>query len=464
MRLHFLGAAGNVTGSCYLLELEHQRVLVDCGLYQERPLRGRNWEPFPFPAEQINVLLLTHAHIDHCGLIPKLCREGFQGRILTTKATVELAELLLLDAAHIQEEDARFKMKRHAREGRPDVIHPLYTTADAQAALQYLEGVPYGEMVTLGDGITVTFYDAGHILGSTQVEIRYPLNGQERVLLFSGDLGAVDRPILRDPAPPGRADYLVMESTYGDRQHESAEDCLDRLAALVNETFAHGGNLVIPAFAVGRTQELLYDLNELLAQDRIPNALVFVDSPMAVSATEIFQRHPECYDEEARQLLHSGDNPLEFPSLHLVRRVEDSKAINHLRGSAIIISASGMCTAGRIKHHLVHNISRPECTILFVGYQARGTLGRHLLEGENPVRILGQYREVKARIESLSGFSAHADQRGLLEWLGHLPTPPRQVFLTHGEPEALQTLQEKIREQLGFAVQVPQYRDVVELT
>jgi len=464
VKLQFLGAARNVTGSRYLLTFPDLRLLVDCGLHQERDLRGRDWEPFPFDPAAVDALLLTHPHIDHCGLIPKLVREGFQGRILCTPPAVDLCQLLLLDSAHIQEEDAAFKRKRHRKEGRPPKdLRPLYTVEDARRALSFLESVPYGKPIPLGRQAEAMFHDAGHILGSAHVELRVRNQGKQRTWLFSGDIGQENRPLLRDPSPPAEADYVIMESTYGDRQHEHAEGRVERLAQAIRTTFEAGGNVVIPAFAVGRTQELLYELDRLIVAQRIPPPVVFVDSPMAVSATAIFRAHPECYDAEAVALLRAGEDPLDFVGLHLVRSVAGSQAINHVRGSCIIIAASGMCTAGRIKHHLVHNLSRPECTILFIGFQAQGTLGRHLVEGQNPVRIHGQPREVRARIESIQGFSAHADQAGLIDWLGHLRTPPRRLFLTHGEERALEALHQKIRATLGWESHAPTYGEEVEL-
>lgn len=464
LKLQFLGAARNVTGSRYLLTFPDRRLLIDCGLHQERDLRGRDWEPFPFDPATVDALLLTHPHIDHCGLIPKLVRDGFRGRILCTPPAADLCPLLLLDSAHIQEEDAAFKQKRHRKEGRPPKdIRPLYTAEDARRALSFLESVPYGQTVPLGREAEAVFHDAGHILGSAHLELRVRNNEKQRIFLFSGDIGQKDRPLLRDPSPPAEADYVIMESTYGDRQHEHAEERVERLAEAVRSTFEAGGNVVIPAFAVGRTQELLYELDRLIAAQRIPPPVVFVDSPMAVSATEIFRAHPECYDAEAAALLRAGEDPLDFVGLHLVRSVAGSQAINHVRGSCIIIAASGMCTAGRIKHHLAHNISRPECTILFIGFQAQGTLGRQLVEGQNPVRIHGQLRDVRARIESIQGFSAHADQAGLIAWLGHLRTPPRRLFLTHGEESAIAAFHRKIRETLGWESEAPTYGEEVEL-
>lgn len=464
MTLQFLGAARNVTGSCTLLTRGNRCLLIDCGLHQERPLRGRDWNPPLYDPVQVEALLLTHAHLDHSGLIPRLSRQGFRGRILATSATVDLTQLLLYDSAHIQEEDAAFKMKRHRKEGRPfKVIEPLYRREDVDRCLKTFQEVPYQQPVEVVEGITATYHEAGHILGSAHLELTVEEAGRKKILLFSGDIGMTHRPLLRDPAPPPRADFVIMESTYGDRNHEHAEERLNQLTMILQETVARGGNVVIPSFAVGRTQELLYELDRLIAAKKVPPILVFVDSPMAVAATHIFQRHREDYDAEACALLRGGEDPFDFPGLHLVSTPEGSRAINNLKASCLILAASGMCTAGRIKHHLVHNISRPESTILFIGYQAVGTLGRHILEGQNPVRILGQERPVAARIASISGFSAHADQRGLLDWLGQLQEPPRQVILIHGEEAASQALQGCIEERYGYPVHRPGYGETIAL-
>jgi metallo-beta-lactamase family protein len=462
--LQFLGAAGNVTGSCTLLSVGGRCLLIDCGLHQERELRGRDWNPPRFDPARVEALLLTHAHLDHSGLIPRLVRHGFRGPILATRASVDLTRLLLYDSAHLQEEDVAFKRKRHQREGRPfKPLEPLYTREDVDRCQGAFQGVPYRQPVEVAEGITVTYHDAGHILGSAHLEVAVEESGRKRTILFSGDIGMAHRPILRDPSPPPRADFVVMESTYGDRPHEHAEERLQQLTAIIQETVARGGNVVIPAFAVGRTQELLYELDRLIAAKKVPPILVFVDSPMAVAATQIFRQHREDYDAEACALLRGGEDPFDFPGLHLVSTAEGSRAINTLKASSLIVSASGMCTGGRIKHHLVHNISRPESTILFIGYQAVGTLGRHILDGQNPVRILGQDRPVAARIASISGFSAHADQPGLLDWLGQLQEPPRQVILNHGEEAASRALQGCIQERYGYPVHRPAYGDTISL-
>jgi metallo-beta-lactamase family protein len=441
--IRFLGAAQNVTGSRYLLTAFGKNVLIDCGYYQERNFRLRNWDPFPFPPGRIDCLVLTHAHLDHCGLIPKLVREGFTGDIHCTSATAEIAKIVLLDSAHIQEEDAAFKRLRHKREKRTPEreVVALYTTEDAEASLEYFIPHAYEEPVSLGPDLEVTFHDAGHILGSAMVRFRIGSGGDARYLLFSGDIGRYDKPILQDPTVFEQADTVVMESTYGDRIHEDNADIDTLLADAVNAAKKKGGNLVIPSFAIGRTQEILYRLNELIIADKIPRLMTFVDSPMAVNVTNVFKNHREMFDEETIELLQARHSPFAMPNLKMVQSVQDSKAINHINGTTIIIAASGMCTGGRVKHHLAHNIGRPSSIVLFVGYQASGTLGRIILEGQkDEVRILGTYHRIRAEIRRINGFSAHADQRELLDWVNGVQRGPRRIFVTHGEPEAASTL------------------------
>ncbi len=466
MKLTFLGAARQVTGSCYLLEAGRLRLLIDCGLYQERSFLSRNWEPLPIAARSIDYLLLTHAHLDHSGLIPKLVRDGFAKRILSTPASRDLAEIILMDAAHIQEEDAEFKKRRHGREGRkgPHAVAPLYTARDARAAIKLFQTVRYNEPKRLNEHVTVTFHDAGHILGSAMLELTIDENGKSQTLIFSGDIGQQDKPIIRDPSVFDHADYVVMESTYGDRNHDGVGKTIeDQLCEAINRTVAAGGNIVIPTFAVERAQELMYYLGRLVRADRIPHLLAFLDSPMAVDVTEVFRRHQECMDEEAQRVLASGERLFQFPGLSMVRDVRESKAINRIRGSCIIMAGSGMCTAGRIKHHLVRNISRPESTILIVGYQASGTLGRQLVDRVPVVRILGAKHDVRAHIEEIHGLSAHADQRGLLSWLSHLQSKPRCVFLTHGEAAAADELARQIQSKWGWRAEVPSHGDEHQL-
>jgi len=465
LKLQFLGAAQNVTGSAHLVEAGGMRILVDCGYYQERALRQRNWEPFPVPAEGIDAVLLTHAHLDHCGLLPKLHKEGFRGKIYCTSATRDITQIILLDSARIQVEDVAYKRRRHAREGRqsPHPYEPLYTVEDAEACFPLFSTVAYEQPAAIGDGIEATYYDAGHILGSASILLRVGRNGESRTILFSGDVGRWNTPILRDPTVPPAADYVLVESTYGNRLHGDNADISKRLETVITETVRAGGNLLIPSFAVERSQELLYHLNELVGAKRIPPLMVFLDSPMAIRVTDVFRRHPELVDEEATALIEDGNDPYGFTGLVMSRSVSQSKAINQVKGTSIVIAGSGMCTGGRIKHHLTHNIERPESTLLFVGYQASGTLGRIILQGANRVRILGQERTVRARVEQIDGFSAHADRNELRRWLGGLAAPPRRVFVVHGEEDSAAEFSDFLHREEGLSTTVAEYRQTVEL-
>jgi metallo-beta-lactamase family protein len=465
MKIHFLGANRQVTGSRYCVEANGTRILIDCGMFQERGYQDRNWHPSPIPPDQIDALVLTHAHVDHCGLIPRLVAEGFQGPIYATRATVPLSEVILRDAASIQVEDAAYKKKRHEREGRkgkhPEI--PLYDEQDVNRAVPLFHGVAYGKPTDIHDDACLTFHDAGHILGSAMVELNVKSDGTARRLIFSGDIGQWGKPIIRDPTLFEMADYVIMESTYADRNHDGPGDIESQLADVINATIRARGNVVIPTFAVERAQELMYYVGRLVHDDRIPDVKIFLDSPMAVDVTEIFQQHRDAFDKETWALIGSGQSPLRFPGLSMVRSVDDSKAINALREPAIIMSTAGMCTAGRIKHHLRHNIHRPECTVLFVGYQAQGTLGRQILDGSREVRIHGQMVPVRARIERIFGFSGHADRQGLVRWASHFNSPPKHAFLTHGEEVPALGLAAHLREQYAWRVSVPEYRQQVRL-
>jgi metallo-beta-lactamase family protein len=465
MKLGFLGAARQVTGSSYYFEVDGLRGLVDCGLYQERPFLARNWDPFPVRPDSLDVLLLTHAHLDHSGLIPRLVRNGFGGTILTTAATADLMAIALMDAANIQEEDAAFKIRRHQREGRTvdHPVVPLYTTEDVQAAMPLVEDVAYDEPVPLSEAVSATFRDAGHILGSAMIELRVKTVGGDRTLVFSGDIGQWDMPFVRDPTVFERADYVVMESTYGDRDHEDPGSVDELLGRIIRETAAAGGNVVIPTFAIERAQDLMFHLSRLVYGKAIPPIPVYLDSPMAREVTQAFERHDEFLDDEARRLFASGRNPFRFPGLTIVRTPDESKAINAARGPAVIMAGSGMITGGRIKHHVALNIGRPESTILFVGYQARETLGRQILEGAKEVRILGHKVPVRARVTKINGFSAHADRKTLERWLDGFKTPPRRLFVTHGDADVAAKTAERIRQARHWTVEVPDYREIWDL-
>ena len=465
MKLKFLGATHQVTGSCYFLEAGGAKILVDCGLFQERDYSHRNWETFPVSPAQIQYLLLTHVHQDHSGLIPKLVKEGFTGEILLTPASKELFPIILLDSARIQEEDAVFKKRRHDKEGRkgpyPEI--PLYTVKDAEQCLPLLKPVPYEEFLPLNEHVKVCFHDAGHILGSAMIEIAVQDEQGSRNIIFSGDIGQWDKPLLKNPTVFDRADYVVMESTYGDRDHENTQEIDDRLSKVVNETIKIGGNVIIPTFAIERAQELLYHFSLLARERRIPYIITFLDSPMAVEITKVFEQSKRHFDKRTLELFKDGQSPFNFPGLKLVESVEGSKAINLIKGSTIIISGSGMITGGRIKHHLVREITRPESTLIFVGYQAAGTLGRQILVGLSPVRILGRSYPVRIRIENFEGLSAHADMSDLQRWLSNFKSPPKRIFLTHGEEASILSLEKYLDSKGGWLVSAPTYLEEYDI-
>ena len=465
MKLAFFGAARQVTGSCYYVEANGLRILIDCGLYQERSCLERNWSPLPVPPADIDFILLTHAHLDHSGLIPTVVRDGFAGTILTTAATADLVAIALMDAAKIQEEDAAYKKKRHQKEGRsglPTEV-PLYTTEDVQMTMPLVEEAAYDEARELGRGVSVRFRDAGHILGSAMVELSVGVKEGVRTIVFSGDIGQWGSPFVRDPSLFERADYIVMESTYGDQDHEDPGRVDDLLGGFIRDTAGAGGNVVIPTFAIERAQDLMFHLSRLVRAKAIPPVPVYLDSPMAREVTQAFERHVEFLDEEARKLFASEEHPFRFPGLVIVRTPEESRAINTARGPAVIMAGSGMCTGGRIKHHLVHNITRPESTILFVGYQARETLGRQILEKAAQVRLFGKTFPVMARVAKINGFSAHADRKALGRWLDGFKTPPRRLFITHGDADVARNTAERVRQERGWTVEVPEYLEIWDL-
>jgi metallo-beta-lactamase family protein len=463
IRLRFLGATENVTGSRFLLEADGHRFLVDCGMHQERELRGRDWDPFPVEPSSIDAVLITHAHLDHCGYLPKLAREGFTGPVYCTPATAEIMKISLLDSAHLQESDAEHKRRRHQREGRkgPHPEVPLYNVQDAENCFTQFSPVQCQHPVELTKGVTASFHDAGHILGSAMIAVDVALNGEKRRIIFSGDIGRWDRPIVRNPSTFEQADYIIMESTYGDRTHADVEEVDSQLEQVINNAVRTRGNLIVPSFAIERAQELLYHMRELLAANRIPHILVFLDSPMAIKVTDVFRNHPELYDAEAREILKQHGSPFDFPSLVAVATADQSKALNYLGGTAMIIAGSGMVTGGRIKHHLVNNISRPDSTVLFVGYQAVGTLGRVIVDGATEVRIFGEKYPVRARIEQIQGFSSHADKNELMRWLSTIKNTPRKVFIIHGEKESSQAFARLVSETHPWDVAIPGYRDEV---
>lgn len=464
MKLTFLGAAETVTGSSYLLETESSKILIDYGMFQgNKELKARNEAPFPYNPQEIDFLLLTHAHIDHSGLIPRLCKSGFQGKIICTIATQDLCSVMLPDSGHIQEMEAEWQNRKRKRAGKP-LLDPLYTAEEGKEALKLFRGVAYGEWVELTPEIKVRFRDAGHILGSAFIEVVVKEGSKKGVkIVFSGDLGSNGRPIIRDPEILESVDYLLIESTYGDRLHKCRHETLQELLWVIETSLKDGGNIVIPAFAVERTQELLYDLNYLIEKKLIPPLPVYIDSPLAISATEIFRKNSSCFNSTTKALLDSGDSPFDFPNLTFAREFEESKAINQIQGGAIIISASGMCDAGRIKHHLKHNLWRPESHIVFVGYQAIGTLGRSIVDGAQMVKIFGEEIAVKAQIHTIGGFSAHADQQELMDWLGKIQEKPKTIFVVHGEGKSSHALARKIKSDLEVNVVIPAWGESVVL-
>ncbi len=463
MQLWFRGAAQAVTGSMHMLVAEGRQVLLDCGVYQgHRAESFQRNRTFPFQPSGVDALVLSHAHLDHVGNIPTLVHQGFRENIVCTSATRDLAAAILRDSAHVMASDAEFVSKKRARKGQPPV-EPLYTLADADISLRYFVGIAYGRPLQLVPNVRLTFYDAGHILGSAISVLEASEGNRVTRLAYTGDLGRCTLPILRDPQPIPPVDYLIMESTYGNREHGPPEAARERLKEIVLEAYRQNGKVIIPAFAVGRTQAIVYDLHELTMHQEIPSLPIFVDSPLATDVTEIFRLHPECYDEETEEtLLHEGD-PFGFKMLKYTRSVAESKELNFLRDSAIIISASGMAEAGRILHHLKNGIGDPRNIILFVGYQAENTLGRRLVDGHKEVRIFGEPYEVRAQVEEIDGYSAHADHEGLVDYVRPLAPGLKAVFLVHGEPEASAALAQALRA-LGISqVYVPEPGDKIEL-
>ena len=457
MKLRFLGAAHEVTGSCYLLTVGKTNIMIDCGMEQGRDIYEN--QPLPIAPGQVDCILLTHAHIDHSGRIPLMVKNGYKGPVISTDATAELCGIMLRDSAHIQEFEAEWRNRKARRSGAEE-YEPLYTVADADAAMQLFAPVAYGQMVDVTEGVKARFVDVGHLLGSASIELWVTEEDVTKKLVFSGDVGNDNQPLLRDPQQIQEADYLVIESTYGDRSHGERPDYVQELTQVIQTTFDRGGNVVIPSFAVGRTQEMLYFLRQIKQERRIHghgDFEVYVDSPLAVEATQIFRRQwEECYDEQARALVEQGINPLNFEGLKLSVTSDDSKAINFDQRPKVILSASGMCEAGRIRHHLKHNLWRRESTILFVGYQSPGTLGRALVEGAKQVHLFGETIEVKAQIQVLAGVSGHADCDGLIRWAkGFQQNGLKQVFVTHGEDTVCDVFANRLESQLGYQATAP---------
>ena len=475
MKVTFCGATKTVTGSNFLVEGAGKKFLVDCGLYQGGAKDEiKNEEPFPYDINEIDFMLLTHAHIDHSGRIPKLYKEGYRNPIYATNATCDLCAIMLPDSGHIQETETEWKNRKRIRRGEEELV-PIYDAETAAKSLELFKGEPYNQIIELDDDIHVRFNDAGHMLGSSTIEIWIRENGENKKIVFSGDLGNNDIPLLAEPTMIQDADFLVMESTYGNRLHIKNESKAETFINVVTDTIKNGGTVVIPSFAVGRTQEILYELNKIKdSEDDSPeferkyrllmNTPVYVDSPLAISATEVFKENMDLFDKETQELIRRGDNPLEFPGLKFTQTVEESKALNESNESAIIISASGMCEVGRIKHHLKHNIWNPKNTILFVGYQAPGTLGRKIVDGAKTVKIFGEEVAVNARVEYIEGYSGHADQAGLLHFVNSFVKKPNHIFLVHGEEESQKVLRDKINENFDLPVSIPDYCESFDLT
>lgn len=493
--IQFLGAAGCVTGSQFLVTAGDRRVLVDCGMFQGSPEEvARNRMPFAFEADALDALLLTHAHLDHCGRTPALVKAGFRGPIHATHGTVDLAEIVLRDSAKLQVEFAARYNRRQAREraadaeseaeaeetddeslpermrtatpeGRTETREPLYDEDDVDTTMSQMRGCDYGAEVTVVDGVTAIFHDAGHILGSAIIELRVTNGDETRTIVFSGDLGRDDSPILRDPTPLSHADHVVVESTYGNREHAPHDEAIEELVTAITEVASDEGVLLVPAFAIGRTQEVIWVLDHLVREKRIPRVPLYLDSPMASRATTVYHDHPETYDAETAALLRSGDSPLEFPGQQFTDTVEESKSIRHAKRPIMVVAASGMLTGGRIMHHLKDFLPDPKCTLLFIGYQGEGTLGRHLQNGGKTARIDGQEIDVRCRVRVISGFSAHADQHELEAWLTHFAADdkPRKIFIVHGDPDAADAFAGRIRSDLGMDAHIPKHRETVSL-
>ncbi len=470
MKITFWGAVGTVTGSLHEVEAAGRRMILDCGLYQGRrqEARERN-QKLPIPVDSLDAVLLSHAHIDHSGNLPSLAKAGYQGPIYATPASVDLCGKMLLDSAHIQEKDAEYVNKRSRRRRRLDPgakhgkVEPLYTTADAEKVMPLFKPTPYHKQTTLSDGLTFESYDAGHMLGSSSIILREKNGGGETRLAFSGDIGRAGLPIIGDPETLPPVDYLIMESTYGGRLHEHEEEAKKRLAQVVSRAWDRGGKVIIPAFAVGRTQQIVLCLHELALENRIPAIPVFVDSPLAVNVTEVFREHPECYDTETREHLYEDRDPFGFKILRYIRDVSESKALNDMREPAVIISASGMCEAGRILHHLKSNIEDPRNTIVIVGYQAEHTLGRRIVDKRPEVPIFGEPKRLLAEVVRINAFSGHADQRELLLWLKPLVPHLKRMFLVHGEHHQSEALATAIRDLFDLEVEVPAPGDSFDL-
>jgi len=453
MEIKIFGAAKLVTGSCFSLGTNKDNILIDCGMFQgKKSVNKLNFDDFGFNPANYSALILTHAHLDHCGRIPKLVKQGFKGVIYATSATKDLAYVVMMDAAKVAFSDTKNENERRAMEGLPP-RDPIYTEEDVESSMNLFQAVAYHKPIKITDNITATFYDAGHILGSSSVRLKITEDKKKKTIVFSGDIGQADNPIVKDPEIITEADNVFIESTYGDRLHTPIKERRQKFLKIIHDTYEKGGKLMIPSFAIERAQEVVYDLNEFVEKDLMPKMQVYIDSPMAIKTTEVFKNHPECYDEEIKAIFDSGDNPFKFPGLIYSESVEDSKAINSIDKPCIIIAGSGMCTGGRIKHHILHNIGNPKNTILFVGFQVEGTLGYWIQKGEKKIRLLGKQVFVQAAVETIDSYSAHADYAGLINWIRYFSPKPK-VFIVHGDAKCALAFSEKI-EKLGFKTHIP---------
>ena len=459
MKLQFLGGVRTVTGSCYYLEGRNFRVLVECGMFQGPDAEAVNRRPFAFDPASIDCLFLTHSHLDHVGLVPRLVKEGFKGRIITTSPTADIAELILYDSAHIQESDTEWQNRKAMRSGL-EMKEPLYLPPDVDSALPLFQRKQYGKIEQLCEGVRYRFVNAGHILGSSTLELWYQDGQGEKKISFSGDIGKKESPIVNDPVFVEESDYLTIESTYGNRKHKNMEDSIDELVNIIKTTFKRGGNVIIPSFALGRTQDLLLILNRLVKEGRLFNINVYIDSPLGERITRVYAAHPEYFDEEARRLFNIESR--DAIRIHFTRKTEESMALNRIKKEALIISSSGMCEGGRVRHHLKHNLWRRECSIVFVGYQAEGTLGRQIVDRSKTVEVLGEDIVVRAGIHTLGGFSAHADQEELMGWIAQFKNSP-EIFIVHGEEQVALDFQTAIKNKFGYTTHVPRVGEEFEI-
>jgi len=459
MEISPYGAAGVVTGSCYTVREGNDKIIVDCGMFQgNKELEKLNYGDIGFEAKPIKALLLTHAHLDHCGRIPKLVKYGFRGKIYTTAATRDLAYVVMMDSAKIAGHDISWENVRRKKQGLGP-REPIYTTKDVDDAIKLFVPVKYGEVVKVSKTFSAKFYDAGHILGAACIQVMTKNN----TVVFSGDVGQANTPIVCDPEKITKADYVFMESTYGDRLHPPIKERRTKLLRIIKETYKRRGKLLIPSFAIERAQELLHDINDFVEAGLMPKIPVYLDSPMAIKATEVFKKHPEVYDKDVRHHLEHGDDPFTFPKLIYSNTVDDSKSINEVDEPCVIIAGSGMCNAGRIKHHIANHIEDPKNTILFVGYQSHGTLGYWIKKGEKNIRLLGQQKQVNAHVESIDSYSAHADYKGLISWLSNFAPKPRKVFLIHGEERSMKSFSKRLKD-LGYTISIPKLKEKIILS